>query len=101
MRTEPSTPFSNGMEYENFIYYFCERCKKGKRDEDGFPECPEEGGCPIWDAMENARFGQPFPSDKIVRLVGDDGEIQVYNCCTEFDAIDEDAAEAYKALLED
>ena len=62
MRTEPSTPFSSGTEYENFIYYFCERCKKGKRDEDGFPESPEEGGCPIWDAMENARFGQPFPS---------------------------------------
>lgn len=30
MRTEPSTPFSCGTEYENFIYYFCERCKKGK-----------------------------------------------------------------------
>lgn len=36
MRTEPSTPFSSGTEYENFIYYFCERCKKGKRNEDGF-----------------------------------------------------------------
>lgn len=35
MRTEPSTPFSSGTEYENFIYYFCERCKKGKRNEDG------------------------------------------------------------------
>lgn len=56
MRTEPSTPFSNGMEYENFIYYFCERCKKGKRDEDGFPESPEEGGCPIWDAIDNGGF---------------------------------------------
>ena len=101
MRTEPSTPFSSGTEYENFIYYFCERCKKGKRNKDGFPAFPEEGGCPIWDAMENARFGQPFPSDKIVRLVGDDEEIQVYNCCTEFDAIDKDVAEAYKALFED
>ena len=29
------------------------------------------------------------------------GEIQVYNCCTEFDAIDEEVAEAYKALFED
>ena len=101
MRTEPSTPFSSGTEYENFIYYFCERCKRGKRNEDGFPEFPEEGGCPIWDAMENARFGQPFPSDKIVRLVGDNGEIQVYNCCMEFDAVDADDAEAYKALFED
>lgn len=101
MRTEPSTPFSSGMEYENFTYYFCDRCKKGKRDEVGFPESPEEGGCQIWDAMENARFGHPFPSDKIVRLVGDDGEIQVYNCCTEFDALDEEVAEAYKALFED
>ena len=30
MRTEPSAPFSSGAEYESFIYYFCERCKKGK-----------------------------------------------------------------------
>lgn len=30
MRIEPSTPFSSGTEYENFTYYFCERCKKGK-----------------------------------------------------------------------
>ena len=59
------------------------------------------GGCGSRMTMENARFGQPFPSDKIVRLVGDDGEIQVYNCCTEFDAIDKDVAEAYKALFED
>lgn len=39
MRTEPSTPFSSGTEYENFIYYFCERCKKGKRDEDDYSDC--------------------------------------------------------------
>lgn len=39
MRTEPSTPFSNGMEYENFTYYFCERCNKGKRDEDDYSDC--------------------------------------------------------------
>lgn len=64
MRTEPSTSFSSGTEYENFIYCFCERCKKGKLNEDGFPEFPEEGGCPIWDAMENARLGQPFPSER-------------------------------------
>lgn len=57
MTIEPSTRFSSGTEYEIFLYNFCQRCSKGKtREDDGFPEFPENGGCPIWDAMEY----QPF-----------------------------------------
>lgn len=58
MSNLPSKPFSNGTEYEVFKYNFCEDCKKHKIREDGFPALPEDGGCPIEDAMENARFDQ-------------------------------------------
>lgn len=99
MTIEPSMPFSSGTEYENFLFYFCQRCNKGKLREDGFPEFPENGGCPIWDAMENARFGEPFPSEKIVRLVGNSGGVKVWNCCTEFQTGDENLMAAYKSLF--
>lgn len=80
MTIKPSTPFSSGTEYECFLYYFCQRCSKGKFRGDGFPEFPENDGCPILDAMEYARFGEPFPSEKIVRLVDENGKIKVWNC---------------------
>lgn len=99
MKINPSTPFSSGTEYENFLYYFCERCSKGKLREDGFPEFPENGGCPIWDAMENARFGEPFPSEKIVRLVDENGGIRVWNCCMDFQTNDTNLMAAYKSLF--
>ena len=102
MTIEPSTRFSSGTEYEIFLYNFCQRCSKGKiREDDGFPELPENGGCPIWDAMEYARFGEPFPSEKIVRLVDKNGKTKVWNCCTEFQTDDENLMAAYKALFEE
>ena len=54
---KPSTPFSNGMSYEFFLENFCHRCKKHKTDENGFCAFIEDGGCPIENAMEDARFG--------------------------------------------
>lgn len=101
MKIEPASPFSNGMSYEYFEGKFCYRCKKGKLREDGFPEFPEHGGCPIWDAMEFARFGEPFPSDKIVRLRGADGKVKVWEICTEFETGDKKRMEAYRRLFED
>lgn len=101
MEIKPSTPFSSGTEYENFLYYFCKRCSKGKLREDGFPEFPENGGCPIWDAMENARFGEPFPSEKIVRIVDENGGIRVWNCCMDFQTNDTNLMTAYKSLFEE
>ena len=100
MTIEPSTRFSSGTEYEIFLYKFCQRCSKGKtREDDGFPEFPENGGCPIWDAMEYARFGEAFPSEKIVRLVDKNGKTKVWNCCTEFQTDDENLMAAYKSLF--
>lgn len=81
---KPSKPFSNGTEYENFMYYFCYRCKKGVINNDGFPEYPENGGCAIWDAMENARFDiAQWPANKIVE--GEKGSYRYWHLCTEFD----------------
>lgn len=101
MEIKPSTPFSSGTEYENFLYYFCKRCSKGKLREDGFSEFPENGGCPIWDAMENARLGEPFPSEKIVRIVDENGGIRVWNCCMDFQTNDTNLMAAHKSLFEE
>lgn len=99
MKTEPSTPFSNGTEYENFMFYFCYRCKKGLINENGFAEYPENGGCLIWDAMETARFDiTQWPADKIVK--GEKEGRKYWHICTEFDGNDEDVMLAYKELME-
>ena len=101
MTIKPSTPFSSGTEYEYFLYHFCQRCSKGKFRDDGFPEFPENDGCPILDAMEYARFGEPFPSEKDVRLVDENGKIKVWNCCVEFQTNDANLMAAYKSLFMD
>ena len=51
--------------------------------------------------MEFARFGEAFPSDKIVRLRGADGKVKVWEICTEFETEDEKLMEAYRRLFED
>ena len=81
-----STPFSSGMEYEYFKENFCERCVRHKvREDDGFPEFPEKGGCPIEDAMENARFDRSrFPAEDVVRLTDDRGNVCAWNVCKSF-----------------
>lgn len=99
MKTEPSTPFSNGTEYENFMYYFCWRCKKGLINENGFAEYPENGGRVIWDAMENARWDKTYwPADKIVQ--GEKDGRKYWHICTAFDGKDGAVVAAYKNLLE-
>lgn len=100
MAVKPSKPFSCGTEYENFLYYFCCRCNKGKIRQDGFPYFPENGGCPTWDALEYARLGAPFPSKKIVSILNKDGGVRLHNFCMEFQANDENLMAAYKSLLQ-
>lgn len=69
MSNNPSQPFSNGSEYEFFRYNFCERCRNQKLRDDGFPEFPDKGGCPVLDATENARFDiSQYPSEWIREL---------------------------------
>lgn len=57
--------FSSGTEYEIFKDNYCENgCKFHKeREEDGFAEFTEKGGCPIEDGCESARFDEKvFPN---------------------------------------
>lgn len=87
MKNIPSKPFSNGTEYEIFKYNYCERCRKHKvREEDGFPEFPENGGCKIEDAMENARFDiSLFPNNKIRQIEDEYGRTIKWHDCIDFE----------------
>lgn len=96
-----SKPFSNGTECQFFTENFCDRCKKGLRHDDMFPEYPENGGCSIWDAMERARFDESvFPSSDIVQLTETDGTVQYYHVCKQFLSDDADVMDAYKNTFE-
>jgi len=94
MSNLPSKPFSNGTEYEIFLYNYCEQCRSYKLRDDGFPEFPENGGCPILDAMENARFDiSAFPSDHIRELHDADTDETIrWHECNRFDPEDEKLA---------
>ena len=101
MSNLPSKPFSSGTEYEVFKYNFCEDCIKHKLREDGFPAFPEDGGCPIEDAMENARFDiSQFPSKNIRELRDSkDNSVITWHCCNEFDCIDNKWQEQYLNMM--
>lgn len=96
-----SKPFSNGTEYEVFLCDFCERCKAYKLSEEGFPEFPENGGCKILDAMENARFDiSQFPTEHIRKLTdANDDSVITWHYCDRFDAEDEETQFKYLDLL--
>ena len=96
----PSIPFANGMSYKFFLECFCYRCKKHKVREDGFCAFVEQGGCPIENAMEDARFGEPFPSEDIVRII-EDGETKYWNVCKAFETDDADLMKSFQALFDD
>ena len=101
MSNLPSKPFSNGTEYEVFKYNFCEDCRKHVVREDGFPAFPEDGGCPIEDAMENARFDiSQFPSEFIRELRdAKDDSVIAWHCCNRFDCIDFNIQEKYLNMM--
>ena len=101
MSNLPSKPFSNGTEYEVFKYNFCEDCRKHVVREDGFPTFPEDGGCPIEDAMENARFDiSQFPSEFIRELRdAKDDSVIAWHCCNRFDCIDTNRQEKYLNMM--
>ena len=101
MSNLPSKPFSSGTEYEVFRYNFCDRCRRHKENEAGFPAFAKEGGCPIEDAMENARFDNSvFPSDNIRELrSADDDSVIAWHYCNRFHAFDETVQFAYFDLM--
>ena len=81
-------PFSSGTEYNIFLYNWCEKCKHCKLRDDGFPAFPEQGGCPVLDAMENARFNiDEFPKKEIVEEIDDDGDVVCFHVCKRFESI--------------
>lgn len=86
MKIEKSKPFFSGTEYECFRYRWCERCARYKvREDDGFPEFPERGGCRILDLMERARFDEKWwPCKKIVTEKCENGDVKYWHKCTEF-----------------
>ena len=88
-----SKPFSNGTEYEIFLDNYCHRCQHYIVRADGFPEFPDKGGCPILDAMENARFDRSlFPSKDIVEVRHLDGKIITWHRCTKYEWHDDEHA---------
>ena len=94
IKTKPSKPFSNGTEYECFLFSFCYRCEKGNK---GFPD---QTNCPIWDAMENAIFDlSVFPSNDVVSVY-ENGKIKYFNVCKCFESDNADLMAAYKQLFE-
>ena len=85
MKYRESKPFSSGTEYADFLYFWCKTCKYYKVRDDGFPEFPENGGCPILDAMENARFDlSKFPVKEIIEERDEDGNVMYWHKCTRF-----------------
>lgn len=94
----PGTVFSNGTEYEVFNEAFCCRCNKYKLDADGWPLSPSNGGCAIWDNIESAALGYPFPSEDVVSIKHD-GKIKYWHVCRGFDTDDEEIKRSYLDLF--
>lgn len=84
MKYRESKPFSSGTEYEVFLYNWCEKCKHYKLRDDGFPEFPEQGGCPVLDAMFNS---EEFPKKDIVEELYDDRDVVSRRICKRFEPI--------------
>lgn len=91
MSNSESKPFSSGTEYEWFKEIFCEKCKKHKVRDDGFPAFPEDGGCEIEDALEYARFDiSKYPKEYIRELRDDCNNSKVirWHYCNRYSAKD-------------
>lgn len=81
MRFERAKPFSNGTEYEIFRHNYCENgCIHHIDREDGFPELLENGGCPIEDGMECARFDKDLFPNVLVEVWDGDDCVNWHHC---------------------
>lgn len=82
MTYKRAKPFSNGTEYEIFR---CSYCDNGcihhiERKNDGFPELLENGGCPIEDGMECARFNIKLFPNVLVEIYDDNKCVCWHHC---------------------
>ena len=50
--------------------------------------------------MEDARFGEPFPSEDIVRII-EYGETKYWNVCKAFETDDADLMKSFQELFSD
>jgi hypothetical protein len=97
MRTEPSTPFSNGTELEFFLENFCERCEKCTTDAWN----PAPSDCKICNALHDARWDiTKWPKDYIVKVYEDGERFPTFwHICKEFNSEDIDLMNRYHALF--
>ena len=82
MKYERAEIFSSGTEYEIFKYNYCENgcIHHVEREEDGFPALLEDGGCPIEDGMECARFNAELFPNVLLRVVDGDKYVKWHHC---------------------
>lgn len=80
-----SRPFENNAEYVRFVHNWCKKCTHFKLHNGLFPEYPENGGCPVLDAIEIARIDlSKFPSKDIIEERDENGNVLYWHKCTEF-----------------
>lgn len=85
MKYNESKPFLNGTEYKAFLYRWCMLCVHYRLHNDGLPESPANGGCPVLDAIKRARVdGNVFPCREIIEERDESG---TYHKCTMFNRI--------------
>ncbi len=85
MKYSESKPFSSGMDYEFFLENWCEKCTHFKLHNGLFPEYPEDGGCPVLDAIEIAKIDlSKFPSKDVIEERDEDGNVLYWHKCTKF-----------------
>lgn len=74
--------FSSGTAYEMFREEYCENgCIHHKeRENDGFPELLENGGCPIEDGLECGRFDRELFPNVLVSVFEDGAYLKWCHC---------------------
>ena len=84
-----SRPFETNAEYVRFVHNWCKNCTHFKLHNGLFPEYPEDGGCPVLDAIEIARNNDIgfFPKRDIIEEVYDDVDLVSRRICKRFESI--------------
>lgn len=81
MKFKTAKIFSSGTEYMNFKYNYCENgCIFHKEREDGGVEFTENGGCPIENGTEDARFDRTLFPNVLLEVWTNDKCINWHYC---------------------
>lgn len=85
MKYSESEPFASGADYEIFLDNWCKKCTHFLLHNGLFPEYPDDGCCPVLDAIELAKIDLSyFPSDDIIEERDEDGSVLYWHKCTKF-----------------